>query len=71
VELSRHAKNKLRDLPIAQADVELLIAHPDRINWDRGGRPLYLGTIRGIPICAVVALDEPDLIVTIFRKERW
>ena len=71
MELSRHAKNKLRGLPMTQLEVESMISDPDVIYRDETGRPLYLGVVRGIPICAVVALDEPDLIVTVFRRERW
>jgi len=71
VELSRHAKNKLRSLPVTQWEVEAMISDPDAIERDEDGNPLYLGSVRGTPICAVVALDEPDLIVTIFRRERW
>ena len=69
--MSRHAKNKLRGLPMTHREVESMISDPDEIDRDEAGRPLYLGTVRGVPICAVVALDEPDLIVTIFRRERW
>lgn len=56
---------------MTQREVEAMISHPDAIQYDEKGKPLYLGTVRGIPICAVVALDMPDLIVTIFRRERW
>ena len=48
-----------------------MISAPDAIERDDKRNSLYLGTVRGIPICAVVAQDEPDLIVTIFRRERW
>jgi hypothetical protein len=56
---------------MTQREIESMISDPDAIEHDEEGRPLYLGTVRGVPICAVVALDEPDLIVTIFRRERW
>lgn len=56
---------------MVQQEIEAMISDPDAIERDEKGKPLYLGTVRGIPICAVVALDEPDLIVTIFRRERW
>jgi hypothetical protein len=56
---------------MSQREVEAMISDPDSIDRDETGKPLYLGTVRGIPICAVVAQDEPDLIVTIFRRERW
>lgn len=56
---------------MTQPEVEALIRDPDAIERDEDGKRLYLGVVRGIPICAVVAQDEPDLIVTIFRRERW
>jgi hypothetical protein len=56
---------------MTQWDVESMISDPEVVDRDEEGRPLYLGTVRGVPVCAVIALDEPDLIVTIIRKERW
>jgi hypothetical protein len=56
---------------MTQREVEAMICNPDAIERDEKGKPMYLGVVRGVPICAVVALDEPDLIVTIFRRERW
>jgi hypothetical protein len=54
-----------------QQDVEAMVRNPAAIERDEQGKPLYLGTVRGISICVVVAKDEPDVIVTIFRRERW
>lgn len=52
-------------------DIESVVSHPISIDHDDEGKPRYLGFVRGTPLCVVVALDEPDLIVTIFRRERW
>lgn len=41
---------------MTQLEVEAMICDPDGIDRDEKGNPMYL---------------EPDLIVTIFRKERW
>jgi hypothetical protein len=39
VELSRHAKNKLRGLPMTQREIESIISNPDGIGRDEvGGR---------------------------------
>jgi hypothetical protein len=43
---------------------------PDRKSFGRSGKPRYLGFVGGKLVWVVVALDEPDLIVTIFPKER-
>jgi len=70
VELSRHAKNKLRALRMTPLDAEWVISKSIAIDSDADGRPRYLGDVRGTPVFVVVALDEPDLIVTIYRKGR-
>jgi hypothetical protein len=56
---------------MTQVEIEAMICDPEGIDRDEKGNPMYLGLVRGVRVCAVVALDEPDLIVTIFRKERW
>ena len=56
---------------MTQADLEQVIAKPEVIDRDKQGRPRYLGSVRGVSIFVVAALDEPDLIVTVFRRERW
>jgi hypothetical protein len=41
--------------------------HVDR---DGNGKPRYTGEIKGMRVRVVVALDEPDLIVTIHERRR-
>jgi hypothetical protein len=50
------------------ADVERVIADPLRFDRDATGKPRYLGYIRGCRMRVVVALDDPDLIVTIHER---
>jgi mRNA-degrading endonuclease RelE of RelBE toxin-antitoxin system len=66
--LSRHAKNELRALDATLSDVEKAIADPIRIDSDLEGRPRYTSYIRGIRVRIVVAVDEPDLVVTIHER---
>jgi uncharacterized protein DUF4258 len=66
--LSRHAKNELRTLNATLRDVEDAIADPIRIDGDPDGRPRYTSYIRGVRIRIVVAVDEPDLVVTIHER---
>jgi hypothetical protein len=66
--LSRHAKNELRALDATLRDVEKAIADPIRIDSDPNGRPRYTGYIRGIRVRIVIAVDEPDLVVTIHER---
>lgn len=65
---SRHAKNNARDFGATVADAEHVIQHAIYIDADRDGRPRYTGYIRGICVRVVVALDDPDLIVTIHER---
>jgi hypothetical protein len=65
---TRHAKNGLRSLGVNRTDVEHVIANPVRIDWDEKGRPRYTGYIGDVRVRVVVALDEPDLVVTIHDR---
>jgi acetylglutamate kinase len=67
---TRHAKNKARGLGMNVADAEAVIAQPFTVDRDEDGKPRYTGEIRGIRVRVVVALDEPDLIVTIHDRRR-
>jgi hypothetical protein len=66
--LTRHAKNYLRSASATLEDVERVIERPSLIDRDEDGRPRYTGEVRGVRLRVVVALDEPDLIVTIHDR---
>jgi predicted dienelactone hydrolase len=68
VKLTRHAKNKARWLGVTRKEIENVIAAPLRRDADSNGKPRYEGWVRDIRVRAVVALDEPDLIVTIQER---
>jgi uncharacterized protein DUF4258 len=68
--LTRHAKNRLRHLHGTIEDVERVIEQPLAADKDPDGRPRYRGFIRGTPVKVVVAVDEPDLIVTIHKRRK-
>ena len=68
--LTRHAKNYLRRIKGTIGDVERVIAMPIGIDSDKHGRLRYTGEIRGFRVRVVIALDEPDLIVTIHDRRR-
>jgi hypothetical protein len=70
VRLSRHAKNELRRFKATVADVEGVIAEPIQIDRDQFGKPRYTGYIKGIRVRMVLALDEPDFVVTIHKRRR-
>jgi hypothetical protein len=52
------------------ADIESVVQRPVQIDRDRHGKPRYTGEIRGVRVRAVVAVDEPDVIVTIHERRR-
>ena len=60
----------MRELKMSAADVESVIAHPTGIDTEETGKVRYVGYVRGERIRVVVALDDPDLIVTIHRRRR-
>jgi len=68
--LTRHSKNELRNLKATVEDVERVIANPIKIDCDSDERPRYTGYIRDVRVRIVVALDEPDLVVTIHKRRR-
>jgi hypothetical protein len=70
VRFSRHAKNGARDIGATIADAEGVIANPIGVDIAPDGKRRYVGTIRGQRVRAVVAVDDPDLIVTIHRRRR-
>lgn len=65
---TRHAKNRAREIGATVADAERLIESAEQVDFDRDGKWRYVGRIRGERVRVVVALDDPDLIVTMHRR---
>lgn len=66
---SRHAKNEMRLYGISEEDVEATIANPRRRAADeRGNRRLSGETSDGRPILVVVAVDDPQFVITTFFR---
>jgi hypothetical protein len=70
VRFSRHAKNKARFYKIDFAQFDALVMTAQPVGFDPRGKPIFEGVIRGQTFQVVVALDEPDLIVTIYKRRR-
>jgi hypothetical protein len=69
VRFSRHAKkNKARGLGLCVADAEQVIDTAIKIDSDPDGLSRYTGYVRGIRVRVVVALDDPEFIVTIHER---
>jgi len=67
---TRHAKNRARGLGVSLTEAEAVIREPVRVDFDEVGKPRYYGSIGNVNVCIVVALDEPDEIVTIYDRRR-
>jgi hypothetical protein len=52
------------------SEVEYLVQDLYLVDRDNNGKPRYEGVIGGIRVRVVVAVDEPDLIVTIHNRRR-
>jgi hypothetical protein len=50
------------------ADAEEVINEPVWTGVDETGRRKYYGPVREVTVCIVVALDDPDPIVTIHER---
>jgi hypothetical protein len=60
--------NGLRKLGATRAEAESVVRGPIGKDFDPTGKPRYLGYVAGELCRVVVALDEPDLIVTIHER---
>lgn len=64
--LSRHAKNRLRRVGLNVDDVETIVhASTASKQTDANGNPCYFGTIEEQRFRVVVALDDPDFVITV------
>jgi len=70
VRLTHHAKNRCRLYKVDLADAEAVVARPVRVLRDGAGRPVYEGLAQGRMLQVIVALDQPDLIVTIYPRRK-
>lgn len=68
--LTRHAKNRARFLGASLIEVEQVVESPIQVERDSDGKALYIGYLKGISVRVVVALDEPDLVVTIHETRQ-
>jgi hypothetical protein len=53
-----------------QAQVEAIVAGAAAHDRDQAGNPRYVGTIRDDRVRVVVALDDPDFVITVHRRRK-
>jgi hypothetical protein len=70
VQFTHHAKNGLRQIKGTAEEAESVVANCFGKDFDADGNPRYRGFIAGKRCRVVVALDDPDLIITIHRRRR-
>jgi hypothetical protein len=70
VRFTHHAKNKLRKIKGTAQEAESVAADQFEKDVDPKGNPRYRGFVNGKHCVVVVALDDPDVIITVFETER-
>jgi hypothetical protein len=70
VRFKRHAKNRLRWIKGTRQEAESVVENPIGKSVGSSGNPRYRGSVGGLVVWVVVAKDDPDLIITVFREER-
>lgn len=55
---------------MSDSDVERIVARPIYADTDEEGKPRFVGEVHGVRVRVVLALDEPDLVVTIHPRRR-
>lgn len=69
MEISRHAKNRMRRHGASLDEVFALIHGPPR-DHDERGNPRWTGRIRGEGFRVVVAADDPDMIIAFHPRRK-
>jgi hypothetical protein len=70
VRFKRHAKNGLRRVKGTAEEAESVVGNKFGKDFDPKGNPRYRGYIAGKRCRVVVALDDPDLIISIHHRRR-
>jgi hypothetical protein len=60
----------MRELGLTAEDLERVRAAPELQDTDPEGRPRFTGVVRGVRIRLVLAVDRPDVVVTVHRRRR-
>jgi hypothetical protein len=70
VQFTHHAKNKLRQLKGTVREAESVVGNEFGKDFDQDGNTRYFGFIAGKRCRVVVALDDPEVIITLYKEER-
>lgn len=67
---TQHAKNRMRQLDISMSDVVDLVVEQEPSGYDPEGRPGYIGIVREIRVRVVLAVDKPNLVVSLHERKK-
>jgi hypothetical protein len=59
----------MRRLELTERDVERVRTEPEDQTEDPEGRTRYVGVVRGRRVRVVVAVDNPDFVVTVHERK--
>ena len=69
LELTRHARNRMRHARLDESDVEAMVASPDASAVDARGRTVVRKRIHGATFRVVYVMeDERLVIITVFEE---
>jgi len=68
LEFSRHAKNRMRRLRVSSSEIERIVSGHRPYDLDPAGRPRYLGVVGGRTVRVVLAVDRPNLVVSLHER---
>jgi|GEM_PF-2922147 len=64
--LQQDAKNKMRLCRVTQEEIAEIVSPQNRAAEDRDGNPVYMGMVRGLSLCVVIALDDLSTVITVY-----
>jgi hypothetical protein len=59
----------MRLCDVAQEEIEELVCPQNRVGEDPDGNLLYVGAVRSLSVCVVLALDDLDTVITVYDLE--
>ncbi|HEY8692417.1 MAG TPA: DUF4258 domain-containing protein [Chloroflexota bacterium] len=70
MEISRHAKNKLRHLKVTAEEIGNALARPDSKLVGPDGKPNALATVRDMLLHIVYVVENDDVVVVTVWREK-
>lgn len=70
LEFTHHAKNGMRRVGLSEVEVESLVRGNMPYDHDQSGRPRYVVIAKGVQVRIVLAVDKPNLVVTLHERRK-